>query len=367
MPVLCLDTATTSIVVALMDPSSDLIRGTSREGRAQGLLELVDEVLADLDRSSITAVVVGVGPGGFTGLRVGVATARGIGEALGVPVYGVDSLLATVARDAAASRGALVWAVVDARRGEHFMQPWCSDPDGNVVAAAPLLVTPSDDVGAIVGDMPRSRAAGPTPESLARAAAQVLATATADGDPLAVIPHYGRDPDAQPRRIDVTLDALALEDLDRLVILERRCFRTPWSRAACEQELRRPASDSVCLAARDGVALVGAAIVARLADWWHVMDVLVDPAARRQGIASRLVAEMLNRTTQLGAGEGWTLEVRAGNDAAVHLYERHGFERLGVRRGYYADTGEDAIVMSRPASVAIGDAGAAATSGAGGS
>jgi [ribosomal protein S18]-alanine N-acetyltransferase len=77
------------------------------------------------------------------------------------------------------------------------------------------------------------------------------------------------------------------------------------------------------------------------------MNVLVDPPARGRGIARRLVVELLERTAKVGAGEGWTLEVRDANDAAIALYEHCGFEVAGRRPGYYADTGEDALVMWR--------------------
>jgi ribosomal-protein-alanine N-acetyltransferase len=209
-----------------------------------------------------------------------------------------------------------------------------------------------------VGDGPvevraAEEAGEPTPITPAGLAAAAL-LATGSGDPLTVLPTYGREPDATPPRMDVRYDELGIGDLDSLMTLERRCFPNPWTRAMYVGELQRPERDRVTLAARDAGAngrLVGAALAARIGGAWHVMNVLVDPIARQRGIARRLMEQLLERTTQLGPGDGWTLEVRDGNDAAIHLYEGFGFVNRGRRPGYYQDTGEDAFVMWREAPV----------------
>lgn len=347
MSVLCLDTATDQLVAALIRDDGTST-GKVAGARAQELLALVDEALGELDRSSLRAVVVGTGPGGFTGLRVGVATARGIAETLDVPLYGVSSLLA-VAAEAALEHGR-AWAAIAAGRGEAFVQQVVAE-DGVPAAVGDAATVPAADVGALDGVVVDR----PTASSLVRAANSVLPQHgdLAPGARLAVLPTYGRAPDATPPRIDVRVDELCDADLDQLVALERRCFPTPWSRELYAAELRRPPADAVRLAARDaggGGRLVGAALAARIGDAWHVMNVLVDPTARGRGIARRLLDELLERSGALGVGEGWTLEVRDGNEAAIRLYERASFEHAGRRPGYYADTGEDALVMWRYAS-----------------
>lgn len=319
MPSLALDTATPTPVVALLDDDLQLERGAVVDGRAQALLATIDELLADVDRSTIDRIVVGIGPGGFTGLRVGVATARGIAETLGVPLLAMSSLD--------------IVDVIPAGRGEWFVRD----------AGGATLVEPAGDPA----DLPM-----PTPARLAAAAAaRIVAPSGADaGDPLTVLPDYGREPDATPPRMDVRYDELVSDDLDALLALERRCFDTPWTREMYVGEFRRAGEDRVLLAARDAGAnqrLVGAALAARIGGAWHVMNVLVDPIARQRGIATRLMQDLLDRTTALGAGEGWTLEVRDGNEAAIHLYETFGFVNQGRRPGYYQDTGEDALVMWR--------------------
>jgi ribosomal-protein-alanine N-acetyltransferase len=76
------------------------------------------------------------------------------------------------------------------------------------------------------------------------------------------------------------------------------------------------------------------------------MNVAVHPDYRRRGIASRMLEELFERTKHDGR-RGYTLEVRVSNAGAIDLYERLGFERRGVRRGYYTDNREDALVMWR--------------------
>lgn len=347
MAVLCLDTSGPTTAAVVLE--EDGWRGGTC-ARAQSVLAAVDGILEGGARR-LDAVVVAVGPGGFTGLRIGVSTGRGIAEALAIPLHGMDSMLSIAAEAALADPQETVWAVLDARRGEAFVQPWRGDADGVVRAQAPMQAIAADDVDLVVGSA--RRVDGPaTPASLAIAARQVLRQPADTGDPLAIRPAYGREPDASPPRLEVVLDELGREDIDAVLVLEARCFDAPWTRGMYEEELARPATDRVLLAARDagsGRRLFGAALAARVGDCWHVMNVLVDPVARRRGIAARLVRELLERTAAAGAGDGWVLEVRDDNSSAIALYHGLGFREVGRRPGYYQDTGDDALVMARGA------------------
>lgn len=84
----------------------------------------------------------------------------------------------------------------------------------------------------------------------------------------------------------------------------------------------------------------------RLAGVWHVFDVGVHPDAQSQGHGMRVVSALLAQLQELGDDDGVTLEVRASNAAAIHIYERVGFTSAGVRPRYY-DDGEDAVIMWR--------------------
>ena len=135
---------------------------------------------------------------------------------------------------------------------------------------------------------------------------------------------------------------LTYSDLPQVIAIERRAFPTPWSLAMFVLELSK--QSGICLAALQGGELAGYLICSRYDAVWHVMNVAIDPARRRQGIASALLTALLERIE--GAHQAQlTLEVRPTNEAAIALYERFGFEASGVRRGYYTDNREDALIM----------------------
>ncbi len=149
----------------------------------------------------------------------------------------------------------------------------------------------------------------------------------------------------------VDVRELTYADLPRVIAIERRAFPTPWSLAMFVLELSK--SSGICLAAVDGRRLVGYLICSRYDTVWHIMNVAVDVDHRHRGVASALLAELYERVEDDGAR--YTLEVRRSNHVAIHLYEREGFRAAGLRRRYYQDNGEDALVMWRtPATLAGG-------------
>jgi ribosomal-protein-alanine N-acetyltransferase len=144
----------------------------------------------------------------------------------------------------------------------------------------------------------------------------------------------------------VEIRRLQLRDLGAIEEIERASYPTPWSRSMFAGEIGKPTS--VCLGAFDGETdvLVGYLIVSRYVDAWHVMNVAVSPHHRRRGIAQTLLNELFERTGREDR-RGYTLEVRVSNTGAISLYERLGFRSHGVRRGYYTDNREDALIMWR--------------------
>ena len=144
---------------------------------------------------------------------------------------------------------------------------------------------------------------------------------------------------------------LSYSDLPQVIAIERRSFPTPWSLAMFVLELSKPSG--ICLAAvRDG-SLVGYLVCSRYDRVWHLMNVAVEPELQRRGIASSLIVELLERVGDQSAQ--LTLEVRRSNRSAISLYERFGFRSAGLRRRYYQDNGEDALIMWRtPATAGAG-------------
>jgi [ribosomal protein S18]-alanine N-acetyltransferase len=144
----------------------------------------------------------------------------------------------------------------------------------------------------------------------------------------------------------VEIRGLQMRDLGAIEEIERRSYATPWSRSMFAGELAKPSS--ICLGAFEGGQLLGYMIISRYVDAWHVMNVAVDPDHRRRGIAMSLL-ERLFELTDDATRRGYTLEVRVSNDGAIRLYEEAGFRARGIRRGYYTDNREDALIMWKDA------------------
>jgi len=189
--VLAIDTAAPRLQLALLRPDGavDVSRDEMAQGHAELLFPRVDALLArnglayaDLDRVAVTT-----GPGSFTGLRIGLSAARGLGVALGLPVIGVPSLFAI---SLGAPSGSPVAVLLDARRGEAYFQLF----DGPGEPAGPPALLPMDEARARV---PAAAApiASPFPD-IAR-----LARFATDADPAAFPPEasYVRGADAKPQ------------------------------------------------------------------------------------------------------------------------------------------------------------------------
>ncbi len=133
---------------------------------------------------------------------------------------------------------------------------------------------------------------------------------------------------------------LAYSDLPGVISIERRSFPAPWSLAMFVLELSKPSG--ICLVATEGDELLGYLVCSRYDRVWHLMNVAVSPDRRRQGVASRLISQLIE---EAGGELPFTLEVRVSNREAIAMYERLGFRSAGVRPRYYQDNGEDALIM----------------------
>ena len=142
----------------------------------------------------------------------------------------------------------------------------------------------------------------------------------------------------------IELRKLALGDLAAIEAIERSSYPTPWSRSMFAGELAKPSSISVGAFDPETGVLLGYLVISRYVDAWHVMNIAVAPDWRRRGIATALLERLFEVTAQDGR-RGYTLEVRISNTSAIRLYERLGFKSRGVRRAYYTDNREDALIM----------------------
>jgi len=142
---------------------------------------------------------------------------------------------------------------------------------------------------------------------------------------------------------------MTLADLAQVEEIERVSFPTPWPENAFHYELTR-SRNALCWVAEwiepgQEPLVVADIVIWVILDEAHIGTLAVRPGYRGRGVARRLLAHALLKSAQAGATHAF-LEVRESNQAAQNLYKKFGFVRVGVRKGYYQDTREDAILMN---------------------
>ena len=142
--------------------------------------------------------------------------------------------------------------------------------------------------------------------------------------------------------MNVIIDFMKEEDIDAIVDISSLSFSISWSKDSYLQELTNPV-------ARYLVAKINNKVVGFVGTWLvldesHITNIAVHPNFRKQGLASKLLEAFISYCRSQGC-IAYTLEVRSGNIAARALYEKYNFRQEGVRKGYYEDNKEDAIIM----------------------
>ena len=417
-----MNNATETKFVAAIDTSTDMLACTvARVGDAGAVevlaagdhlcrrhanVELVttlDAALAQagLARGDVDAYVVGRGPGSFTGVRIGISTAKALAYGANVPLYGASTLDASAWTAWRAGVRGLLGVAADAMRGEVYPALYRLDDEGahrlfdreRVVKAAVAVEewAARADAAALqlTGDGlvrygNRFEAAGlttrldrslwwPSGEGLVlawRAAAERVGEPLGTGDPALVLPIYTRLSDAEEnerKRLGLLQSArseisgvaeelagrhlqfrpMGPADAEAVERLERACFEgaahTPWSAEQFLSELVEPAVPRSWWVAHDDGELVGFAGGMVVERDIEILDVAVAPEHRRAGIARKLLSHVSYDAQMLGC-ETASLEVEDGNTAARALYEALGFAQAGRRPNYYG-RGADAVIM----------------------
>jgi tRNA threonylcarbamoyl adenosine modification protein YeaZ/ribosomal-protein-alanine acetyltransferase len=399
MVILALETVTRAGSLALLDDDACLARAgdahkTHGERLPGEILAFLGEHRRTLHDVDLLAVVVG--PGSFTGLRVGLAAVQGLALAGHKRVVAVPTLEAMadawVSQRPRQGRTRVV-PCLDGQRGEVFFAAWDAEPDEVAVERGPVIapgVGPPADLlreldahpttarQILVGSGARRYAAAflgeghaldiddtpvPLAEVAARAAARRPETAVA---PHALRPFYIRRPDAvlareRARGMEARAPGLrrggaaarqgfaitraaAGDDLSAVEALQRRAFTNAWGAEAIRWELAN--TDVARLYVMQGPedSVVAYCACWLLFDELHLNSLAVDEAWRRRGLASRLLARVFRDSVAAGARSA-TLEVRQSNTAARALYEGLGFRVEAVRRSYYQEPREDALIL----------------------
>jgi tRNA threonylcarbamoyl adenosine modification protein YeaZ/ribosomal-protein-alanine acetyltransferase len=355
-------------------------------GHTRRLAVLAGEVLASagLAPAELAWLAADLGPGSFTGVRVGLATAAALALPHGATVRGVSSLAALAHTTGA--RKALVVPLVPAGRRDLYAGFFRADARGRVtLLAAPrvgtleFLLEAVDEARPLTGDPVRFVGPGSARERArlegafegstfpawrheGLSALDLATVATAGGGPAAGLPKpdstleplYVRPAQAEERvrhralaGTPMRLRPFTAGDAAWAAEVERRVFGDPWPESFFLSELNQ-SEVYARVAERGGPAgseMVRAGYqLAWLGEEGHLGNLAVVPEQRRAGVARTLVEDLLAAARRAGT-DSVTLEVRVSNFAAQALYRAQGFRLAGLRRGYYRDTGEDALIM----------------------
>ncbi len=386
---LAIEAATARVELLVLGPDGAELASEVEEvahGHTRRLTPLVRRALerARAAPGTLAWVAADLGPGSFTGVRVGLATAEALALATGADLCGASSL-AALALSTPAQR-ALVVPLLPAGRRDLYAGFFRADARGAVtLLAAPrvghvdqvlldvdeaLALIPGATVWFVGPGAKRERETlerrhpgstvhewrhdGLSARDLARAARSQAGPAAGlprPGEP--PVPLYVRSAQAEERvrhrasaRHPVSLRLLTAGDVPAVAAIECQVFSDPWPESFFHGELAQPAGYAA-IAEREG-RLAGYLVAWLGADTGHLGNLAVVPGQRRRGVARRLLDDLLERAAGRGV-HALTLEVRVSNFAAQSLYRGHGFRLAALRRGYYRDTGEDALVMERRA------------------
>ena len=386
-PGLALETATEHVSVAVVGPRHPqpvLIEEDVGHGHTRRLAALVERALAEagVRAPDLAFIATDLGPGSFTGVRVGLATARALALVSGARLLGASSLAALA--HASREPRTLVVPLVGAGRRDLYAGFFRIASGGRVrLLAAPRVGPPETllealaEAHALVPDhevrfvgpgagRERERLEAAHPGStrtglrfgglsaLDLAAAALKPEGQGAGLPepgRETEPAYVRPAQAEERvRHQVTgltparVRALAPADLPRVDELEHKLFADPWPRSSFLDALADPRA--VCLVAERGGSVAGYLVATVLPPIAELQNLGTAPEQQRAGVARALVDSLLDTCRARGARE-LALEVRVSNAAAQALYRTHGFRLVGLRRGYYRRPEEDALLMAR--------------------
>lgn len=388
MKVLAIDSSGMTATVAVVEDTQTIAEYTVnfKKTHSQTLLPMIDTMgkMIELDLKTIDAIAVAGGPGSFTGLRIGSATAKGLGLALEKPlihVPTVDGLAYNLygCQD-------IICPIMDARRKQVYTGMYTfarRELEGSKETELVLDVLEAQNASPIDELIERLNIHGrpvvflgdgvPVYQDVIREKMRVpfsFAPASANRQRAAVVgalgiqyykegkfetamehqPDYLRVSQAERERAEkerkavVSIRQMKVEDAAAIAEMEHQTFSDAWSEKAILDTLRNP--KTICLVAEKIGKNVGYCIVYTADDEADIARIAVLKESRRFGIASELIhaLDVICWENQI---QIIMLDVRVSNDGARAFYEKHGFTQDGIRENYYKNPIEDAILMSR--------------------
>ena len=326
--VLAIDTSTSRTSVALISGDKVLFNEFHLDPLAHGevLPALVEKALKL--NVEIDLVAVGMGPGPFTGLRVGIAFAQSFALGINVKWHGVNSL------DAMAKQFNEKEFIVstDARRKERF---WARYENGKRINEA--QVGKASEIEKFGVKIFNEGNYFPDPVALAKIA---LSDASIDQ------PIYVRKPDAHPLPENVKFREFTAIDLVPAVAMEKLVYgKSGWSPAQLKEEFAKAPKNAHYIAAESDGELIGYAGIYYLSEFADIHTITVSPEHRRKGIGREFLKRLIN-WARVKKAESIMLEVRVGNEEALPLYLENGFTEISRRQNYYGP-GLTAIIMRK--------------------
>lgn len=388
MRVLAIDSSGMTATVAVVEDTQTIAEYTVnfKKTHSQTLLPMIDTMgkMIELDLKSIDAIAVAGGPGSFTGLRIGSATAKGLGLALEKPlihVPTVDGLAYNLygCQD-------IICPIMDARRKQVYTGMYTfarRELEGSKETELVLDVLEAQNASPIEELIERLNVHGrpvvflgdgvPVYQDVIREKMRVpfsFVPASANRQRAAVVgalgiqyykegkfetamehqPDYLRVSQAERERAEkerkavVSIRQMKVEDAAAIAEMEHQTFSDAWSEKAIFDTLRNP--KTICLVAEKIGKIVGYCIVYTADDEADIARIAVLKESRRFGIASELIhaLDVICWENQI---QIIMLDVRVSNEDARAFYEKHGFTQDGIRENYYKNPMEDAILMSR--------------------
>jgi tRNA threonylcarbamoyl adenosine modification protein YeaZ/ribosomal-protein-alanine acetyltransferase len=359
MLVLALDTSMAACSACLYDSAEHLVVAQDQQamerGHAEALPVMVEQLMAKAAKSfaELSRIAVTIGPGSFTGIRVGLSFANGLGQALGIPVIGLNTLTAT--HLGVPSPAASQFVIHKAGHSEFYyfsnfndstnvkMEPLDSVKEAIPVGSCAVLGSGADDLIASAGRTDLTRVSAhdlPDVKAMAIWASQQHAPDTFPQ------PLYIRGADAKPQAIQPSVPVVRAgkASLERLTAIHKDAFEKPWGQDELDALLTMPGTTAL-LAADKSFILYRLA-----ADEAEILTLATMPNARHKGLATALIKAAATRLRGERA-KSLFLEVATDNHPAQALYRKLGFKQAGRRRSYYerqAGPAVDADILRLP-------------------